>query len=308
MAGGGFFHDYFYGKHSQKDFTEADLPKTRFRLFCEVFKVRRGSMVGLNLLCLLIWLPAAVWTFINIIQLSTLLSQGGESLAALPDLINSYLLVLFPLIAITGPFTVGASRVMRNWARDEHSFVWSDFKDAMRHNLKQALLYSAIDGAFPLIAYLCVYSYMRMAAGSALFYLPMMLILIVFLLWSLAKQLIPPMIVCYTLKFREILKNSFIITLAALPKAIFTKLITLIVPIALILCNLLLPSAAAWLTAIAVALYAVLLLSFNRLVIASYANAVFEKYINPQIEGAQTDIGLQSCRSAHENSENEETT
>lgn len=301
MANGGLFHNYFYGKRSQKDFTEADLPKTRLQLFFSVLKVRRGSMVGLNLLYLLIWLPAVAWTFLNIIQLNMLLSQELESLAELNNLIYSYLLVLFPLIAITGPFTAGASRVMRNWARDEHSFVWSDFKDAAKQNLKQSLLYSAIDGAFPLIAYLCVYYYMSLAANSAVFYLPMALILIVFILWELAKMLIPPMMVSYTLKFRELIKNSVIITMAALPKAILTRLITLFVPILIIVCNLILPSAASWVATIGIALYAILLLSFNRLVIASYANASFEKFINPKIEGAQIDIGLQSHRTIHEN-------
>lgn len=301
MANGGLFHNYFYGKRSQKDFTEADLPKTRLQLFFSVLKVRRGSMVGLNLLYLLIWLPAVAWTFLNIIQLNMLLSQELESLAELNNLIYSYLLVLFPLIAITGPFTAGASRVMRNWARDEHSFVWSDFKDAVKQNLKQSLLYSVIDGAFPLIAYLCVYYYMSLAANSAVFYLPMALILIVFILWELAKMLIPPMMVSYTLKFRELIKNSVIITMAALPKAILTRLITLFVPILIIVCNLILPSAASWVATIGIALYAILLLSFNRLVIASYANASFEKFINPKIEGAQIDIGLQSHRTIHEN-------
>lgn len=298
MAGGGFFHTYFYGKRAQKDFTEADLPKTRAQLFREVFKVRRGSMVGLNLLYLLIWLPAVIWTFINLAQLSLMLSAADFSAAQLGSLLYSYLLILFPLVAVTGPFTMGASYVMRNWARDEHSFVGADFKYALMHNWKQGLIYSIIDGAFPLIAYLCVYFYAGMAAGSALFYLPAALSLILFALWNLMKMLIPPMIVSYKLKFGEILKNSLLITMATLPKALLTKLLTLLMPIMLIALNILAPSVAAWVSAVAVALYAILLLSLNRLLIASYANAAFEKYINPMIDGAQADIGLQSRRNA----------
>ncbi len=307
MAGGGFFHDYFYGKSGKKDFTEADLPKTRLQLFFEVFKVRRGSMVGLNALQLLIWIPAIIWSFINIIQLNLMLDAGDTiTLESLGGLLYSYLLVMLPLIAITGPFTAGASYVMRNWARDEHSFVWADFKYAMKQNWKQALLYSIIDGLFPLVAYLCIYFYSGMAGGSALFYLPAAIIVIVYVLWSLVKMAIPPMMVSYELKFSQIIKNSLLITLAVLPKAILTKLITLIIPLILIAVNLFIPGAASWATAIAIALYAILLLSFNRLVIASYTNAAFEKYINPMIEGAQTDIGLQSRRNARETTTNEE--
>lgn len=306
MAGGGFFHDYFYGKSGKKDFTEADLPKTRLQLFFEVFKVRRGSMVGLNALQLLIWIPAIIWTFINIVQLNLIMSKGDFIIADLAGLAYSYLLIMFPLVAITGPFTAGASYVMRNWARDEHSFVWADFKYALKQNWKQALLYSIIDGLFPLLAYLCIYFYSGMAGGSALFYLPAAIIVIVYVLWSLVKMAIPPMMVSYELKFSQVIKNSILITLAALPKAILAKLITLIIPAILILVNLFVPGAASWATAIAIALYAILLLSFNRLVIASYTNATFEKYINPMIDGAQTDIGLQSRRDARETTINEE--
>ena len=307
MAAGGFFHNYFYGKSNKKDFTEADLPKTRLQLFREVFKVRRGSMVGLNVLQLLIWIPAVVWTFINIVQLNLMLDANELiTMDMLMSLMYSYLLVMFPLTAITGPFTAGASYVMRNWARDEHSFVWADFKYGMKQNWKQALACSVIDGAFPLIAFLCVYFYMGMASGSALFYLPLAVIAIVYVLWCLVKMAIIPMIVSYDLKFSEIIKNSLIITLAVLPKAILAKLLTLIAPIILIFVNLCIPGIASWVTAAAIALYAIILLSFNRLIIASYTNAAFEKYINPMIDGAQVDIGLQSKRSVRQKSENEE--
>ncbi|MBQ3575316.1 MAG: YesL family protein, partial [Clostridia bacterium] len=265
-----------------------------------------GSMIGLNVLYLLIWIPAIIWTFIHIVQLNLIMSKGDFIIADLFGLLYSYLLVMFPLTAITGPFTAGASYVMRNWARDEHSFVWADFKHGMKQNWKQALAYSVIDGAFPLIAFLCIYFYTGMAGGSMLFYLPMAVIVIVYVLWSLVKMAIPPMIVSYKLKFGQVIKNSILITLTALPKAILAKLITLIVPILLALFNLFIPGAASWATAIGIALYAILMLSFNRLVIASYANAAFEKYINPMIDGAQMDIGLQSRRNARDNTENED--
>ena len=224
----------------------------------------------------------------------------------LGGLIYSYLQVLIPLIAITGPFNAGASYVMRNWARDEHSFVWADFKYALKQNWKQALAYSVIDGILPLIAYFCIYFYSGMAAGSALFYLPVAIILIVFVLWSLMKTAIPPMMVSYELKFSQLIKNSLLITMAALPKAILAKLLTLAVPVLIIIVMSAFPAAVSWVSATAFALYAIILLSFNKLIIASYTNAAFEKYINPMIEGAQVDIGLQSRRDAREKAENEE--
>ena len=62
MAFKDLFNNYFYGKPGREDFTQDDLPETRRQLFFQVLRVRWGSMVGLNLLYLLFWLPAAVWS------------------------------------------------------------------------------------------------------------------------------------------------------------------------------------------------------------------------------------------------------
>ena len=285
-----FFKDYFYGKSGQRDFTEQDLPANRFQLFREVLKVRRGSMVGLNFLYLLCWIPAVLWSFLNLVQLSAI--AEGLSEATLGDLLYSYLLVLFPLIAITGPFTVGVSRVMRNWARDEHAYAFGDFLAGLKENWRQGLLYSLICGAVPLLVYICVSFYAGMLAASPLFYLPLAVTLVVALLWSLSAQLMPALIVSYRLPFTGVLRNAVLMTLAALPKAIGIKLATLAIPAVLLLLMQFAPAAMRWAVPAALVLYAIFWLSFNRLIIASYSNACCEKYLNAKIEGAGVNIGL----------------
>ena len=285
-----FFKDYFYGRSGQRDFTEQDLPATRFQLFREVLKVRRGSMVGLNFLYLLCWIPAAVWSFVNLVQLTAI--AEGLSAVAPGDLLYSYLLVLFPLIAITGPFTVGVSRVMRNWARDEHAYAFGDFIAGLKENWRQGLLYSLICGAVPLLVYICVSFYAGMLAASPLFYLPLAVTLIVALLWSLSAQLMPALIVSYRLRFTGVVRNAVLMTLAVLPKAIGVKLATLAIPAILLLLMQSVPAAMRWAVPAALVLYAIFYLSFNRLILASYSNACCEKYLNAKIEGAGVNIGL----------------
>ena len=285
-----FFKDYFYGKSGQRDFTEQDLPANRFQLFREVLKVRRGSMVGLNFLYLLCWIPAVLWSFLNLVQLSAI--AEGLSEATLGDLLYSYLLVLFPLIAVTGPFTVGVSRVMRNWARDEHAYAFGDFLAGLKENWRQGLLYSLICGVVPLLVYICVSFYAGMLAASPLFYLPLAVTLVVALLWSLSAQLMPALIVSYRLPFTGVVRNAVLMTLAALPKAIGVKLATLAIPAVLLLLMQFAPAAMRWAVPAALVLYAIFWLSFNRLIIASYSNACCEKYLNAKIEGAGVNIGL----------------
>lgn len=286
MALKNLFNNYFYGKSDRKDFTQEDLPTNRLQLFREVLKVRRGSMVGLNLLYLLIWIPAVLWTFLNLLQLPVI------DVDVLPSLALSYLALLFPLIAITGPFNAGVSFVMRNWARDEHSFPFLDFKKAIRENWRQALAMSAISGALPLVSFVGVYFYAEMARQNMLFYLPATVLLLAALLWTLSAQLMPTLIVTYHLKLSQVVKNACILTLAALPRAVCAKLATLALPIALAVLIWLAPGALSWAGAIALALYGIIMLSFNKLIVASYANAVCEQYLNPKIEGAPVNIGL----------------
>lgn len=285
-----FFKNYFYGRPGQRDFTEQDLPTNRFQLFREVLKVRRGNMVGLNFLYLLCWIPTALWSFLNLVQLTAI--AEGLSDATLGDLLFSYLLVLFPLIAITGPFTMGVSRVMRNWARDEHADTFGDFLAGVKENWKQGLLYSLICGALPLLVFICVNFYTGMLQASPLFYLPLAVTLIVALLWSLSAQLMPALIVSYRLRFTGVVRNAVLMTLAVLPKAIGVKLITLAIPAILLLLMQFVPAAMRWAVPAALVLYAIFYLSFNRLILASYSNACCEKYLNAKIEGAGVNIGL----------------
>lgn len=285
-----FFKNYFYGRPGQRNFTEQDLPANRFQLFREVLKVRRGNMVGLNFLYLLCWIPAALWSFLNLVQL-TAIAEGTSAITP-GNLLYSYLLVLFPLIAITGPFTMGVSRVMRNWARDEHAYAFGDFIAGVKENWKQGLLYSLVCGAVPLLLFICVSFYSGMLAASPLFYLPLVVTLIVAVLWSLSAQLMPALIVTYRLRFTGVVRNAVLMTLAALPKAIGIKLATLAIPAVLLLLMQLAPAALRWAVPAALVLYAIFWLSFNRLIIASYSNACCEKYLNAKIEGAGVNIGL----------------
>jgi len=288
MAGFNFFKNYFYGKSDKRDFTDADLPTSRLQLFKDVLMVRKSSMVGLNFLYLLIWLPAVVWSFINILQLQI---QPPETLGSL---LLTYLLLLVPMIFITGPFRIGISYVMRNWARDEHAFPFLHFKTGMKENWKQSLLISLVDGLLPLVVYVCVYFYAGMAKDSVVFYLPIAIVLIAALVWVLSAQLLPTLIVTYRLSFLQALRNAVLMTLAALPRAILIKLATLALPILTGLMMFLFPAALNYVLPISIVLYAVFMLSFNKLITASYANMLCEKYLNTKIEGAPVDIGLRA--------------
>ena len=269
---GNMMNNYFYGKAGKGDYRIEDMPQNRFQLFGAVLKVRWSSMVGVNLLYIISWLPAALWTIVNLFMLLTP-DSGLYNNGALGSYITMYLLVLAPCIFITGPFSAGVAYVMRNWARDQHSFVWS--------------------GVLPLIVYIGWQFYNSMAVTSSFaFYIPMGLLLIVFVAWKLMEMVIYTMMVTYDLKFKDLIRNSFLMSMARLPFGVLIKLSTLVVPVLAFLVMLVAPGTELYVILVFCLLYLLFVPAFNRLILASYSNALCEKYLNTKIEGAETNIGL----------------
>ena len=293
MAIRDLMNNYFYGKQGKGDYTVADMPKNRIALFGEVLKVRWSALFGVNLLYMIAWIPAIAWTFLNLIALYNLLN-GDANLG--PDgvagLINTWLMILAPCIAITGPFNAGVTYVLRNWARDEHSFVLSDFKDALKANWKQALVISCIDGIMPFLMMTCWRFYTGMASQSLIFILPAALTMLIGVIWTLASMLAYPLLITYQLRTRDVIRNAVLMTVAKLPIALLIKLATLVVPALAYGLMALLPNIQMQILMVVSLLYLTFLVAFNKLITVSYANWLCETYLNPRIEGARTNIGL----------------
>ena len=293
MAIRDLMNNYFYGKQGKGDFTIENLPQNRRQLFGEVLKVRWSGLFGVNLLYMVTWIPAIAWTFINVLALYNLLNaEAGVSGDDIIGLMNTWLMVMIPCIAITGPFNAGVTYVLRNWARDEHSFVLSDFKDALKANWKQALVISLIDGVMPFLVVTCWRFYSGMLSRSMIFILPAALTLLMGVTWTLASMLAYPMLITYELKTLDVIRNSVLMTVAKLPFALLIKLATLIVPALAYGLMALIPNIQMQVLMVVVLLYLTFMVAFNKLITVSYANWLFETYLNPRIEGARTNIGL----------------
>ncbi len=283
-------NNYYYGKQGKADYTIENMPQNRRQLFGEVLKVRWSALFGVNLLYMIAWIPAIVWTVINALALLNL-PEGG-TVDQMVSLVFTWLMIMIPCIAITGPFNAGVSYVLRNWARDEHSFVLSDFKDAVKGNWKQALVMSLIDGVMPFILFTGWRFYGSMMQNSMIYVVPAGLLMLVGIIWALASMLAYPMLITYDLKTMDVIRNSVLLSVAKLPFAVLIKLLTFVVPAVGIGLGMLIPGIQWQALGIVVVLYLVWLVAFNKLIVASYANWLFETYLNPQIKGAPTNVGL----------------
>ena len=324
---------YYYGRAGKADLTPDDLPTTRWQLFWETFRSHIPELVKLNLIQLVFWIPAMVVLFLGInagINQFQMMDLGDgtslqnrmvdeQVLAAEADvtgetrvteekapvvsvadtvqqvngLILMTLLLLAPCIAITGPATAGVSYVTRNWARDEHAFLWSDFKDAMKENWKQSLPVSIITGLAPLLVYMSWVYYGALADKQVFMVIPQVLVAVIGGVWALCVTYAHPLIVSYRLRFRDVLRNSALLGIARLPMSVGIRLLHCV--------PLLIAAAIFWLWNPFFAMmflflwYALIGFALSRFITASYTNAVFDRFINNRIEGARVNRGMRAA-------------
>lgn len=301
-------NSYYYGKSGKGDYTPDDLPKNRWQLFMEMLRTRMSGLCRMNLMYFVAWLPAMIAISLWVVSFGVALNnsfpvdEAGniiEEVAAngvqsfwqtMNDMNFMTLLILIPCIAITGPFTAGLSYVTRNWARDEHAFPWADYKDAIKANWKQGLLVSTITGCVPFLVYICWRFYGDMAVGNAVWVIPQMLILMLGILWALAVTYMYPMMVTYQMNFRTIIRNSFILAVGRLPGSVGIRLLHCVPTVLFTVIFLL--TLQPWVLMLLFAYYLIFGFAFSRFITASFTNAVFDKYINSRIEGAQVNRGL----------------
>ena len=303
-------NNYYYGKSGKGDYQKDDLPRTRWQLFWEMLRVRFAGLFRLNIVSVIAWLPAM---YVLIQLMSNLFNIAGvaqtvemDPSAATPEqlelvqnlrpLYNSVimrsLLLLVPAIAITGPFQAGMAYVTRNWARDEHAFVWSDFKDALIANWKQSLVISFITGLVPLIVYVGYQFYGDMGQQNLLFVVPQMLTAMLGLVWTLALVYFYPMMVTYKLNLRTLLRNALLLSIGRLPQTAGARLVMLVPTLLALAVSWFMPAYTIYALMVLAGYYLLIGNALARFVYASLSNAVFDKFINTRIEGVQINRGL----------------
>ncbi|HIZ56921.1 MAG TPA: YesL family protein [Firmicutes bacterium] len=121
-----------------------------------------------------------------------------------------YIAFCIPIVTI-GPATAGFTYVLRNYAREEHAFLFSDFIDAFRKNWKQSALLFVLNCACIFLIVNAFIFYWSME--STLFAIIAMGICfflgIILLFMNYYAHL---MIVTTALPFKHILKNSFFLS------------------------------------------------------------------------------------------------
>ena len=183
------------------------------------------DMVVLNLLYFLFSLPAIViYTLIGLLFLGKAGDAVGGALASegmtdiqileLKAAVHIVLSVgfgfLMTVLLGSGAPRAGLSFVLRNYSREEHAFLWSDFWENTKKNLGKGTVIFLIDVLFTFIICLDIASY----GGAGTFWglIASYIALFIFIIYILMHPYIYMILVTFGLKLKAAYKNALMLT------------------------------------------------------------------------------------------------
>ncbi len=134
-----------------------------------------------------------------------------------------YLIFCIPIITI-GPATAGLCYVLRNFTREQHAFIFSDFFDAFKQNFKQAFIIGLLQTALLYLMYIAINFYSTMLNENMFYYVPFVAALAASIVLVFMSYYIYPMMVTMDLKLTHLIKNAFIFGVIGFWRNIFTSI------------------------------------------------------------------------------------
>ncbi|MEG1441825.1 MAG: DUF624 domain-containing protein, partial [Oscillospiraceae bacterium] len=185
--------------------------------------------------------------------------------------------VLFVLILGMGPATAGLAYVLRNFAREEHAWIWSDFKDAAKSNFKQASIVFLIDVVVYSLLFISISFYGQIGGWMAMLKYPLIIVAIIF---AFMHFYIYQMMVTFKLSIKNLYKNALIFALGKLPSNVLTLFLILFVNLGLAYLCIMLGGAYSIMLLLALLLLeATILLSFSGFIISFSTYPKIKKYM-----------------------------
>lgn len=302
---GGLISRLMLGSEKSEGYARASLPSNRWELFWDIFKGRFGKLVIVNLLVLLFFIPLFLLLFFRYVGLVNYgsiypFSQCfGVGYGALPSMVgyaenivfnvNLIIYILTPIVFMIAAVGVsGGAYVIRNMVWTEGIFVANDFWRGIKQNIKQMLMIALV---YSLVFYLSVLSIslcdQTIAMGTDynwLFVISKIISIGVLAVFSVMTLHMITMSVTYELKFRHLLKNSFMFTIGLLPHNVFFIVLGFIPFILLTFGGIFM----------SIGIVMVLLLGFSLILLVwtDFCQWAYDKFVNDKVPGAQKNRGI----------------
>ena len=302
---GGLINRIMLGAEKSEDYARNSLPSNRWELFWDIFKGRFGKLVIINLLVLLFCIPLVALILFRYVALinygatypfSTCFGVGymasfnvvgyAESIVMQVNMVTYLLMPLAVMFMAIG--IAGGAYVMRNMVWTEGVFVTNDFWRGIKTNFKQMLL---IGLCFSLVFYVTVlaisFCQQNIAVGSSLKWLFIIMEILSYVIlvgFSIMTLHMVTMCVTYNVKFKQLLKNSLMLTVTLAPFNLFFVVMGLIPFILLML--------GGFFLIIGIIMCLLLGVSLMLLVWTDYSQWIYDKFINDKVPGAKKNRGI----------------
>ena len=251
----GFFGLFDYTKEGKGVYPD-EPPKGPIAGFFTILGRKFWKICTINLMYVIFSLPALLLAFLGAMYITQVLLPGLtlETLAKLFEesgytlqegitfeafAASQMVIVYFVLgmmltglsLIIAGPVHAGVTYLLRNYSREEHAFVWMDFKEQARKNLKQSLISSLI--SFLVTAVFTVnfafYSTTAVLGSDILRIFLQTLVVVLFFLWCVMQMYLYPMMVTFNLSLKQLYRNCLLFSIFRLPLNILILLLSLII-------------------------------------------------------------------------------
>ncbi|MEN8905954.1 MAG: YesL family protein [Clostridiales bacterium] len=196
--------------------------RTTIKIFFDIYFRKFSKFISINFLTVLCNFPAIIVAFVLSGNFIFVDNPEMKVLNISIMYVLMGLLVCFPILTI-GPFQAGLTYILRNYAREEHSFILSDFKEQTIKNFKQGLIVSFIDFLFICILIIEFKFY----GGKSDFFSSMTIWIniFVFTIYSMMHMYIYQMMITVELTIIQLYKNALIFTLMKFLKNILIYII-----------------------------------------------------------------------------------
>lgn len=276
----GFFNYSKAGKGVKKE----DLEKSGVGLYFDILGRRIWKLMILNLMYLVISIPAIIIAyFISTYLLTYLLSLTGVNVAEITDVIKIITIfisaVLFQVFG-SGPATASMSYILKRYVKDTHVWIFSDFFEHFKKNFKQGMAVYIIN-TFASVALIVAYMFyaliMRNTIGEILSFVMIITAAFFVMMQMYTYQLMAE----FNFKVKDIYKNSLLLTMIKLPWNILTTALIFIFMYAMY-------SVALTSPFIAIAIFAVIyivLVNFTQIFMTN--NIVKEYILEPSLQSEE---------------------
>lgn len=266
------------GKPKDSDFTERDLPSTRFKQFKFVFKTRFGIIFRANLLSALFFLPFMVFDVI-VGSYAADFVKGMTAEQHFSHLINLTLLQYaseIPLIIFGFAGLAGLFYVLRRICWGQSVKIIADFGKGLKQSWLQFALLGLVTGIINLLAhYIINFAILTISGGNVILWsLAIALTAVFVIIWCVALMFAFCQSSLYKLSFFRLILNSYIFTF----KRLFRSLLFCFCSLAPILIFAFMPWAFMKIIGCCVAI--VFSFGFAATVQTVYCHGVFDVFIN----------------------------